>query len=79
MGANSAFKLFKVINNVNTLMSIELMNSAQAIELKGVKSSKIILDLIQAYRKHVPFVKEDVVLSPFILKGKEFIANYFLS
>ena len=79
MGANSALKLFKVINNVNTLMSIELMNSAQAIELKGVKSSKIILDLIQAYRKHVPFVKEDVVLSPFILKGKEFIANYFLS
>ena len=79
MGANSALKLFKVVNNINTLMSIELMNSIQAIELKNIKSSKTILDLIKSYRKQVPFVKEDVVLYPFILKGEEFISNYFLN
>ena len=79
MGANSALKLFKVVNNINTLMSIELMNSIQAIELKNIKSSKTILDLIKSYRRQVPFVKEDVVLYPFILKGKDFISNYFLN
>jgi len=77
MGGNSALKLFKVVNNLNTLMSIELMNSAQAIELKKIKSSKIILDLIKSYRKHVPFIKEDIILSPLIFKGKKFITNYF--
>ena len=34
MGANSAIKLFKVVNNLNTILSIELMNSVQALELK---------------------------------------------
>jgi len=35
--------------------------------------------LIKSYRTQVPFVKEDVVLYDFILKGKEFISNYFLN
>ena len=76
MGANSAIKLFKVVNNLNTILSIELMNSVQALELKKVKSSKIVMDFIKSYRKKVPFINHDVILSEYILKGKEFISNY---
>jgi len=77
MGANSAIKLHKVVNNVNTLLSIELMNSVQALELKKIKSSKIIIKLVNSYREKVPFVNQDVILSNYIFKGKEFISNYF--
>ena len=76
MGANSAIKLFKVVNNLNTILSIELMNSVQALELKKVKSSKIVMNFIKSYRKKVPFIHHDVILSEYIFKGKEFISNY---
>ena len=76
MGANSAIKLFKVVNNLNTILSIELMNSVQALELKKVKSSKIVMNFIKSYRKKVPFINHDVILSEYIFKGKEFILNY---
>ena len=72
----SAIKLFKVVNNLNTILSIELMNSVQALELKKVKSSKIVMNFIKSYRKKVPFINHDVILSEYIFKGKEFISNY---
>ena len=76
MGANSALKLFKVVDNLNTLLSIELMNSSQAIELKNIRSSKNVSDLVLSYRKIVPFIKKDTILYDFISKGKDFIYSY---
>ena len=40
MGANSTLKLYKVVNNSKTLLSIELLNAAQAFDLADKKSSK---------------------------------------
>ena len=40
MGANSALKLYKVVNNTKTLLSIELLNAAQAFDLADKKSSR---------------------------------------
>ena len=34
MGANSATKLYKIVNNLNTILSIELLNAAQAIDYR---------------------------------------------
>mgnify|MGYP001231284740 FL=1 len=75
MGANAALKLYKVINNLTTLLSIELMNASQAFQISGKKSSRKINSLIKDYRKEVPFLDTDTDLYRYILKGVDFINN----
>jgi len=75
MGANSALKLYKIINNLTTLLSIELMNSAQAFEISNKKSSGKIKFFLKKYRKEVPFLDSDTDLYQYISKGIDFINN----
>ncbi|MBK6987577.1 MAG: histidine ammonia-lyase [Bacteroidetes bacterium] len=76
MGANSATKLFKVVQNVYTILGIELMTAAQALEFrKPMQSSRMIEEFVTAYRKAVPFVEEDVVMYPLIKNSEEFLKS----
>ncbi|MBK7431193.1 MAG: histidine ammonia-lyase [Bacteroidia bacterium] len=76
MGANSATKLFKVVQNVYTILGIELMTAAQALEFrKPMQSSRMIEEFVTAYRKVVPFVEEDVVMYPLIKDSEEFLKS----
>ncbi len=76
MGANSATKLFKVVQNVYTILGIELMTAAQALEFrKPMQSSRMIEEFVAAYRKAVPFVEEDVVMYPLIKDSEEFLKS----
>ena len=75
MGGNSATKLYKIIENINTILAIELLNAAQAIELKNVQTSTFLRRILKLYRKKVPFIKSDKQLSDFIFKTKLFISN----
>ena len=80
MGANAATKAIKVLENVNTILAIELFNASQALSYrKPYKTSAILQKLIQDYQKNVPLVKEDVVMAPFIQKSKEFLNAYSLT
>ncbi|WP_029038702.1 histidine ammonia-lyase [Salinimicrobium xinjiangense] len=77
MGANAATKAIKVVENVSTILAIELFNASQALSYrKPYKTSPILQKLIQEFRKEVPLVKEDVVMAPFIQKAKVFLENY---
>ena len=76
MGANSATKLYKVVDNLNTILSIELLNAAQAIDLRNIKKSSIIRRFLKSYRKEVPFINSDTQLSLYINKTKSFIDDY---
>ena len=63
MGANAATKCYKVIENVEKLLAIELLNASQAIEFRRpLKSSQKIEQLLTAYRKLIPFIKDDKVM-----------------
>ena len=63
MGANAATKCYRVVNNVETILAIELFNAAQALEFRRpLKSSPIIEEMVAAYRKVVPFVETDQVM-----------------
>jgi len=75
MGANSALKLFRVVNNLTTILSIELMNASQAFQIINKKSSRKIHSLIKEYRKEVPFIEKDTDLYKYISKGEDFINN----
>ena len=77
MGANSATKLHKIIDNLKYIAAIELMNAAQGLDFRRpLKSSEIIERLFEAYRKEVPFVEEDVVMEDYIAKTMAFLDRY---
>ncbi|MBT7529022.1 MAG: aromatic amino acid lyase, partial [Flavobacteriaceae bacterium] len=77
MGANSAILLFDIVENVKKILSIELFNAAQALNLKKpLHSSESINDFIGLYRNKVAFISEDKVMSKEINSSLEFFESY---
>ena len=63
MGANAATKAFKVVENLERILAIELLTASQALEFRRpLQSSRTIESLMKEYRKIVPFIDEDRVL-----------------
>ncbi len=74
MGSNSATKLVRIVDNVETVLAIELFNAAQALEFRRpAKSSPVIERIFEDYRKVVPFIDNDTVMQPLIAKSVQFI------
>jgi histidine ammonia-lyase len=74
MGANAATKCLRVLNNLSTILGIELFTAAQALDFRRpLKSSAFIETLHQNYRKQVAFIENDRYLSPDIQKSIQFI------
>ena len=74
MGANAAIKLYKVILNTERVLAIELFNATQALEFRRpLRSSQVIQEIFDAYRKEVPFIINDEVMYPYIQKSVDFI------
>lgn len=77
MGANAATKLHKIISNLQYIAAIELMNAAQALEFRRpLKSSPYIEHVMEEYRRHVPFVEDDVVMADYIAKTMDFLNGF---
>lgn len=76
MGSNSATKLVRVVDNVETVLAIELFNAAQALDFRRpLKSSPLLERIHQDYRDWVPFLDTDQYMHPYIVKSTEFIRN----
>ena len=76
MGANSATKLVRVIDNVQTVLAIELFNAAQAIEFRRpAKSSPVLEKVVKELRKTVPFIDEDTYMRPLIMNSVSYIRD----
>ena len=76
MGSNSATKLVRIVDNVETVLAIELFNAAQALEFRRpLKSSPKLEQIFTDYRKEVPFIDTDTYMHPYIMKSVEFIRN----
>ena len=74
MGSNSATKLVRIVDNVETVLATELFNAAQALEFRRpAKSSPVIERIFKDYRKVVPFIDNDTVMQPLIAKSVQFI------
>ena len=77
MGSNAATKLWKVVQNTERVLAIELMNAAQALEFRRpLRSSKAIEDIFVAYRAVVPFVDNDTVMYPHIATSVKFLNEH---
>ena len=77
MGSNSATKLVRIIDNVETVLAIELFNAAQALDFRRPAHSSPMIEQIHAdYRKVVPFLEVDTYMHPLIIRSAEFIHNH---
>lgn len=76
MGANAATKLLKVVENVETLLSIELLNAVQALHYRQpLHTSSFLQSFTKSYREVVPFADEDRIFANDIKQGKTFIGS----
>ncbi|MFM1933037.1 MAG: hypothetical protein RL226_2340 [Bacteroidota bacterium] len=76
MGAHAATKCFRVGQNVQRILAIELLNAAQALEFRGSENtSPVVKRVFDAFREKVAFVNNDAYLHPLMERSFEFIAQ----
>ena len=77
MGSNAATKVLKVVDNLETILAIELMNAAQALDFRRpLRSSEFVETFVKAYREEVTHVKEDRILHYDIEKTRVFLRSF---
>ncbi len=80
MGANGAVKCLKVVNNLERILAIELMNSAQALNFRRpLKTSATLEKLWKSYREVVAEHLQDRFLAPDIEASLQFLRTYPLA
>jgi len=58
MGANAATKAFRVMENLERILAIELFNAAQAFHFRRpLKTSPFLENFYESYRKKVDFIE----------------------
>lgn len=79
MAANAATKAFRVINNVKTIMAIELLVAVQAFEYRRpLKSSEPLEAVITELRSKVPFLEEDRLMHDDITIAEKIIQDWIV-
>ncbi|MDY6799670.1 MAG: histidine ammonia-lyase [Bacteroidota bacterium] len=74
MGANAATKTYKVAQNLERILAIELFNAAQALEFqRPAKSSPFIEKFIADYRKKVKFIDQDKTMYNDIARSIDYL------
>ncbi len=74
MGANAATKLYRVVNNLYSILAIELITAAQALEFRRpLRSSTVLEDFVNTFRGQVPFIETDRLLHDDIRKAERFL------
>lgn len=63
MGGNAAVKTYEIVYNIEKVLAIEFLTAMQALDFrKGRKSSSLIENIKEIYRRIVPFNDKDRVL-----------------
>lgn len=79
MGANAATKAYRVVNNVERVLAIELMTAVQALDFrKPASTSSYLQNIIAGYREKVSFNDADRIMFTDMNESVEFIRNYSL-
>jgi len=73
MGANGATKAAEVVENLHTVLAIELLTAAQALDFRTDATSPLLRSLVAAFRQMVPFMAEDRRLYEDIQKARLFL------
>jgi histidine ammonia-lyase len=75
MGANAATKCKKVVDNLQTILAIELYTGSQALSFGKGKTSPFLESIIGMFRQEVTIVEEDRVMHTDIVNSSNFITS----
>lgn len=76
MGANAATKAYRVVNNLYSILAIELITAAQALNFRRpMKTSGPLEKLVHTFRSVVPFIEDDRILHDDMLRAEKFLKN----
>ncbi|HMR56471.1 MAG TPA: histidine ammonia-lyase [Cyclobacteriaceae bacterium] len=79
MGANAATKVYRVVNNLYSILAIELITAAQALHFRRpLTSSPQLEEFVNTFRQVVPFIETDRELHIDIVAAENFLKQYAL-
>jgi histidine ammonia-lyase len=74
MGANAATKCYRIVENLKSILAIELFNASQALYFREpLKSSPFLMTFVNEFRQEVPIVHQDRFLHEDIVKAIRFL------
>jgi histidine ammonia-lyase len=74
MGANAATKAYRVVNNLYSILAIELITASQALHFRRpLKTSPYLEELVNNFRVQVPFIETDRLLHDDIINAEKFL------
>lgn len=74
MGANAATKACRVVQNTYSILAIELLTAAQALVFRRpLHTSPYLENLVDTFRRSVPFIEDDRVLHDDIRLAENFV------
>lgn len=77
MGANAATKAYRIVNNLYSILAIELITAAQAMMFRRpLKTSPYLEDFMDTFRAVVPFIEDDRMLYEDLRKAEQFLKNW---
>ncbi len=77
MGANAAVKCLHVLENIATLLGIEMMHASQALWFRAPnKTSPMLENILEKFRQVVPLLTKDRILQPDIAAARSFVAAW---
>lgn len=77
MGANAATKALRIVENVYSILAIELITAAQALTFRRpLRTSPYLEGFVDTFRLHVPFIEDDRVLHHDIKKAEGFLKSW---
>lgn len=75
MGANAATKLLKVVDNLYSVLGIELINASQAMYLREQEGNGELADLLNDFRKICPVIEQDEFMHPKMEAAKNYLKD----
>ena len=76
MGANAATQCLRIVDNLETILAIELLNASQALQFRRpLKTSPFLESFLVPLHETVPFVEEDRILAYDIHACVAFLQN----
>jgi histidine ammonia-lyase len=80
MGANAATKAYRVVNNLYSILAIELVTAAQALNFRRpLKTSPYLEKMVNTFRQSVPFIEDDRILHTDIVNAEKFLKEFDLT
>jgi histidine ammonia-lyase len=80
MGANAATKAYRILNNLYSILAIELITATQALQFRRpLRTSPDLEQFVNTFRQAVPFIERDRVLHNDMVKAEKFLKEVKLN